>query len=87
MVQTRRQFDGNFKSKMALEAIRGLRPIREIAKQFKVHPNQVATWQKQLLDGAEVIFESGTSSSKKTSDVSIRRQCQLLSIQRSSLLA
>ena len=68
MVRTRRQFDGKFKSKIALEAIRGLRPISEIAKQFKVHPNQVTTWKKQLLDGAEEIFENGTSSSKKPSD-------------------
>ena len=68
MVRTRRQFDGKFKSKIALEAIRGLRPISEIAKQFKVHPNQVTTWKQQQLDGAEEIFENGTSSSKKTSD-------------------
>jgi transposase len=68
MVHTRRQFDGKFKSKITLEAIRGLRLISEIAKQFKVHPNQVTTWKKQLLDGAEEIFENGTSSLKKTRD-------------------
>ena len=68
MARTRRQFDGKFKSKVALEAIRGLRAISEIAKQYKVHPNQVTTWKKQLLEGAEEIFESSTSSSKKGSD-------------------
>jgi putative transposase len=68
MARTRRQFDGKFKSKLALEAIRGLRAISEIAKQYKVHPNQVTTWKKQLLEGAEEIFESSPSSSKKGSD-------------------
>ena len=43
MARTRRQFDGKFKSKFALEAIRDLKAISEIAKQYKVHPNQVTT--------------------------------------------
>jgi putative transposase len=68
MARTRRRFDGNFKSKVALEAIRGLKTISEIAKQFKVHPNQVTTWKKQLLGGASQVFEDGSVSSKKEND-------------------
>ncbi len=68
MARTRRQFDGKFKSKIALEAIRGLRTISEIAKQYQVHPNQVTLWTKQLLDGAEEVFEGNSSSTKKGSD-------------------
>lgn len=68
MARTRRRFDGNFKAKVALEAIRGLKTISEIAKQFKVHPNQVTTWKKQLLGGASQVFEDGSVSSKKESD-------------------
>lgn len=51
-----------------MEASRGLKAISEIAKHYKVHPNQVTTWKKQLLEGAEEIFESSISSSKKGSD-------------------
>jgi transposase len=68
MPRTRRRFDSKFKSRVALEAIRGLKAISEIARQFKVHPNQVTLWKKQLVDGAEEIFEGGTSSSKKPVD-------------------
>ena len=69
MVRTRRRFDGKFKSKVALEAIRGLRTLSEIAKQFKVHPNQVTMWKKQLLAGAAEVFEgSGSTASKTSSD-------------------
>jgi len=68
MARTRRQFDGKFKSKIALEAIRGLRTISEIAKQYQVHPNQVTLWKKQLLDGAEEVFDGSSSSTKKGSD-------------------
>lgn len=68
MARTRRRFDAKFKAKVALEAIRGLRTISEIAKQYRVHPNQVTMWKKQLLGGAELAFESGSVSSKKESD-------------------
>lgn len=68
MARTRRRFDGKFKSKVALEAVRGLRTISEIAKQFKVHPNQVTLWKKQLLAGAEEVFEGSPAGPKKSSD-------------------
>jgi len=68
MPRVRRRFDAKFKSRVALEAIRGLKAISEIAKQFKVHPNQVTLWKKQLLDGAEAVFEGSTASGKKSDD-------------------
>lgn len=68
MPRVRRRFDAKFKSRVALETIRGLKAISEIAKQFKVHPNQVTLWKKQLLDGAEAVFEGSTASGKKSDD-------------------
>lgn len=65
MPRVRRRFDAKFKSRVALEAVRGLKAISEIAKQFKVHPNQVTLWKKQLLEGAEGVFEGSVSSGKK----------------------
>ncbi len=68
MPRARRRFDAKFKSRVALEAIRGLKAISEIARQFKVHPNQVTLWKKQLLEGAEAVFEGSSSSGKKAED-------------------
>jgi putative transposase len=68
MARTRRRFDASFKSKVALEAIRGMKTISEIAKQFKIHPNQVTMWKKQLLGGASLAFETDSISSKKKED-------------------
>ena len=73
MARTRRSFDGKFKSKVALEAIRSLKTISEIATQFKVHPNQVTLWKKQLLEGAVDVFESSGSSAKKKQDTNPRQ--------------
>jgi hypothetical protein len=39
----RRKFTGQFKAKVALEALRGDKTIQEIAAKPRVHPNQVST--------------------------------------------
>ena len=41
-MSTRRRFTGEFKAKVALEALRGDKTIQEIAMRDKVHPNQVS---------------------------------------------
>ncbi len=55
----RRRFTSDFKAKVALEALRGDKPIQEIASRHKVHPNQVGTWKRQALEGLGEIFSSG----------------------------
>ena len=42
-MSTRRRFSGEFKAKVALEALRGDKTIQEIAARHKIHPNQVST--------------------------------------------
>ncbi len=64
MPRKRRLFDGAFKAKVAVDAIRGLKTVSELAALHKVHPTQIALWKKQLLEGAAMVFESG--SLKKT---------------------
>ena len=56
---TRRRFTGDFKAKVALEALRGDKTIQEIAARHKVHPNQVSTWKRQAVNGLGAIFSNG----------------------------
>ena len=46
-MSTRRRFTGEFKAKVALEALRGDKTIQEIAARHRVHPNQVSTWKQR----------------------------------------
>jgi len=55
----RRRFTTEFKAKVALEALKGQRPIHELAKDFDVHPNQITQWKKQLIEGALQLFGRG----------------------------
>ena len=44
----------------ALEALKGIKPIHQIAKDFDVHPVQVSEWKKAMADGAPGIFSPGS---------------------------
>ncbi len=61
---TRRQFTGDFKAKVALEALRGDRTIQEIAGRHKVHPNQVSTWKRQAMEGLGAMFSNGVDKAR-----------------------
>jgi transposase len=62
MPRKRRQFSPALKAKVALEAIRSLKTIPELAKQHQVHPTQISQWKQQLLASAESLFEHGMKS-------------------------
>ena len=55
--RTRRNHGAGFKAKVALEAVKGERTLIELAERFQIHPNQITTWKKQLLDGASEVFD------------------------------
>jgi transposase-like protein len=53
----RKRYDKAFKAKVALEALRGDKTVQELAAAYEVHPNMITLWKKQLLEGAEELFE------------------------------
>lgn len=55
----------SFKKKVALEALKEDKTLSQIASQYGVHPIQVSKWKKELLDGAESIFEDKRSRRKE----------------------
>lgn len=53
----RKNFSGEFKAKVALEAIREIKTVNQIGQEFGVHPTQVGLWKKELQEQASSIFE------------------------------
>jgi len=60
----RRNFDDNFKAKIALEAIREEKTLPELASEFDIHPNQITKWKREFELGAATVF-SGSKDAKK----------------------
>jgi transposase len=61
--KSRKRFSAEFKAKVALEALRGEKTITELASQHDVHPNQIQTWKKALMDNATAAFEKPAGKS------------------------
>ncbi len=59
MSRKRRNHSNTFKAKVALAAVKGDRTMAELADQFQVHPNQIQTWKKKLIQDAEEVFDKG----------------------------
>lgn len=52
-----------------MAAARGDKTISELASDFKVHPHQIQTWKKILLENMTALFEKPSSTSEsKTED-------------------
>ena len=56
--QRRKSFSGQYKAKVALEAIRGVKTVNEIAQEFGVHPTPVGLWKRELQEQASGIFDT-----------------------------
>jgi len=60
MKAKRRRHDPQFKARVALEALKGIKTIQQIAKDFDIHPVQVSEWKKAMADGAPSLFGPGS---------------------------
>lgn len=65
MTEKRRQFTAKFKFQVALEAVKELKTISEIASQHAVHPTQVKQWKKQLQEEGVTLFREKASKTEQ----------------------
>jgi transposase-like protein len=61
----RKHHSAEFKAKVALEALKGLQTINEIASTYGVHPTQVNQWKKQAVEELPGVFSSRRSQAHK----------------------
>lgn len=85
-MQKRNERSPTFKKKVALAALKEDATMNSVAKTFGVHPVQVRTWKKELLDRAEEIFETKKSGDCfKEKEASLHEEIGKLSVENSWL--
>jgi transposase-like protein len=68
MGRLRKVHTAAFKAKVALAAVKEVETVSQLASRHKVHPTQVHSWKKQLLAGAEGVFQNGSGRKKSGSE-------------------
>lgn len=76
MKKGRRNHSAAFKAKVAIEAIKGLKSIAELASEFEVHPNQISQWKSQALDELPGVFSRRRKREQETADALTERLYQ-----------
>lgn len=61
MSKKRNRHSAEFKAKVALEAIKGVKTLQQLAKDFQVHPTQITLWKKQVSSQVAGLFKRGDS--------------------------
>ena len=64
--QKRKVFTDKFKAKVAMEAVKGIKTLAELASDYQVHPNQISDWKKRLLQNAPELFSGGKNGQGKS---------------------
>jgi transposase-like protein len=68
MKKQRRKHSAEFKATVALEALKGMNTVSEIAAKYEIHPVQVGNWKKELLERVPEIFERKNAARDKGSE-------------------
>lgn len=58
MTSTRKKHNAEFKSKVAIDAIKQNKTINELTSEYAVHATQIHTWKKQAIEAISSSFTS-----------------------------
>ena len=58
-----------FKARVALEALKGIKTISQIAQDEEIHPVQVSTWKKDLQERLPEVLASKAEAALRTTQV------------------
>jgi transposase-like protein len=65
MSKKRRKFTSEFKSKVAIEALKERYSLSELAQRFELHPNQISQWKQEFLEKSSDVFDKKSSQPKE----------------------
>jgi transposase len=69
----RRNYSAEFKSKVALAAIRGDGTVAELSSRYGIHPNMIAKWKREALAGMKDTLGRGSGKDRAHHEDEIKR--------------
>ena len=61
MPERRNRHTAEFKAKVAVEAIKGIKTTAELTSEFQVHPAQISQWKRHAVEGLPGLFQGPTT--------------------------
>ena len=77
MKKGRRNHSAEFKARVALEAIKGIKSMSELASEYAVNPNQISQWEKQDLEELPGIFSEKRTRDAESEAVDVGEQFKI----------
>ncbi len=68
----RKRYSAEFKAKVSLEALKGESTVQELASRFGIHPNMIAQWKRQAIEGMAESFRSKSERSDALSEEQVK---------------
>ena len=68
MKNKRRNFNPDFKARVALAALKEQKTLAELSIEFELNPNQISNWKKQAIDFLPDGFSDGRKDQKTKLD-------------------
>lgn len=69
MAKKRKKHSKTVKARVALEALKGIKTMSELASEYNIHPNQISKWKKKLKEEAPELFIRGNGSSRSEEEL------------------
>ncbi len=66
MTKRRKVHSPEFKTKVAVDAIKGLKTSSELASQYQVHPVQISNWKRHAIESMPEGFRRGKREKQKS---------------------
>ena len=73
MPTKRKRHSAEFKAKVALEAVKGIHTLQQLASEFQVHPAQITIWKKQLTGQVVSLFQRGPVGTDLAAEEDLRQ--------------
>jgi transposase-like protein len=66
--QRRKKHSDEFKARVALEAVKGVKTLSELSSAYGVHPTLIGHWKRQLIAGSGKVFSRASGGSARSEE-------------------